>query len=70
MEAFVGFKKQIPTHTFSSFFVEPTQGCHKLLLLQGDQELPNHSCRPLLALKGMVVLVVWYSYLCELGTLS
>ena len=29
MEAFLDFNKQIPTHIFGSFFVKPTQGCHK-----------------------------------------
>ena len=43
------------------------QNCH---CLKGIENSKMHICRPLSAPKDPEVLVVWYSYLCELGALS
>ena len=70
MEAFLGLSKQNPTYAFWFFFqAHPgmPQNCHCLEKIGNS---PIHFYRPLYALRGTVVLVVWYSYLYKLGTLS
>ena len=51
-------------------FLSPTRNTRQWHCFQWIGNSLIHFHRPLLALKGMVVLVVWYSYLCELSTLS